>query len=167
MLNRTVLVLNQNYEPLSVCSARRAIVLVFCGKAQILEEFDFKIHTVSQSFPFPSVVRLDLYIRLPQKRIVLSKRNIMKRDVHICQYCGGRAGLMTVDHVIPKTAGGDDSWENLVCACLNCNNLKGNRSPDEAGLTLFRRPKRPNSITFIRHFIGIPDKRWEPYLFMG
>jgi len=166
VLNRSVLVLNQNYEPLSVCSARRAIVLVFLGKAQVVEAGDRVVRSVSASFPLPSGVRLDLYIRVPPRHLLLSKRNILKRDGHRCQYCGTTEGPMTVDHVIPRTMGGRDTWENLVCACLKCNNIKGNRTPEQAELKLLRRPKRPNHITFIQQFIGISDKRWKQYLFL-
>lgn len=166
VLNRSVLVLNQNYEPLSVCSARRAIVLVFLGKAQVVEAADRVVHSVSASFPLPSVVRLDLYVRVPPRHLLLSKRNILKRDGHRCQYCGTTEGPMTVDHVIPRTMGGRDTWENLVCACTRCNNVKGQHAPEQVGLNLMRMPRRPNTITFIRHFIGVSDHRWKPYLFM-
>ena len=71
-----------------------------------------------------------------------------------------------LDHVIPKTQGGRDTWENLVCACVKCNNRKGDRSPEQSGMALVRKPRLPNSAAFIRHFIGVPDKRWRPYLFM-
>lgn len=166
MLDSHVLVLNQNYEPLSVCSARRAIVLLFRGKVQMVEELDLRIHTVSQSFPLPSIVRLEFYVHVPRKNIVLSKRNIMKRDGGRCQYCGTSKGPMTVDHVMPRTLDGRDTWENLVCACARCNSRKGRRSLEEAGLRLIREPRKPSSIMFIRHFVGVPDQRWKPYLFM-
>ena len=166
LLDNHVLVLNQNYEPLSVCSARRAIVLLFRGKAQVVEERDLRICTVSQSFPLPSIVRLELYVHVPRKNIVLSKRNIMKRDGSRCQYCGSTRGPMTVDHIVPRTLGGCDTWENMVCACAGCNNRKGRRPPEEAGLRLIRKPQKPSNITFIRHVVGVPDQRWKPYLFM-
>ncbi len=166
LLNRSVLVLNQSYEPIHVCSVRRAIVLVFRGRAEVIESLDTCIRSVSQQFPVPSVVRLAIYVRISPKQLALSKRNILKRDGHQCQYCGTRRGPMTVDHVTPRTQGGRESWHNLVCACLRCNNRKGNRSPDQAGLALLRKPRQPNNVTFISHFIGVPDWRWRPYLFM-
>jgi len=166
-LSRPVLVLNQNYEPLSVCTVRRAIVLVFLGKAEVVERLDGRmVHTPRLSLPLPSVVRLGLYIQRPQKRILLTRRNIIKRDGHRCQYCGQSRTAMTVDHVIPKNCGGNDSWENLVCACVRCNNKKGHRSPEEAGMPLRRLPRRPNHITFIQRFIGLGDHRWKQYLFL-
>ena len=166
ILSRAVLVLNQSYEPIHVCSARRAIVLVFRGRAEVVETLDINIRSVSAVFPVPSVVRLDFYIRVPPKQFTLSNRNILKRDSFQCQYCGTTSGPMTVDHVLPKTRGGSDSWENMVCACLKCNNRKGDRAPEQAGVKLARRPRRPNHVTFIRRFVGVPDQRWRPYLFM-
>ena len=166
LLNKSVLVLNQSYEPIQVCSVRRAIVLVYRGRAEVIEALDIRIRSVSAQFPVPSVVRLCLYVRVPSKHLALSKRNVLKRDRHQCQYCGTRLGRMTVDHVVPKTMGGRDSWENMVCACQHCNNLKGNRSPEQVGLSVLRKPRSPNNVTFIRHFIGVPDRRWRPYLFM-
>ena len=166
-LSTPVLVLNQNYEPLSVCSVRRAVVLVFLGKAEIIERLDGKvIRSVSRSWPAPSVVRLGLYISRPPKKVLLSRKNIIKRDGHRCQYCGQSRTAMTVDHVIPKNRGGRDVWENLVCACVRCNNKKGDRTPDDAGMPLRRRPRRPNHITFIQRFIGLGDHRWKQYLFL-
>ena len=166
-LSKNVLVLNQNYEPLSVCSARRAFLLMFMGKAEMIEPCDgIKIRTVVRSYPLPSIVRLWQYVRSPQKKILLTRKNIVIRDGHTCAYCGTTRGNMTVDHVIPKTQGGSDSWENLVCACERCNNMKGDRTPAKAGMTLNVRPRRPNHITYIQRFVGVSDNRWKPYLFM-
>ena len=166
MLSKQVLVLNQSYEPINICSVRRAIILVFRGKAQIVEKSAQELHSVRNRYPVPSVVRLFLYIRIPHKQMVLSKRNIVKRDGHQCQYCGSRHGTMTVDHIVPRTLGGGETWENLVCACARCNNVKGNRSFEQAEMNLIRRPHRPNHVTFIRIMVGVPDQRWKPYLFM-
>ena len=135
-------------------------------ETEVVEALDISIRSVSAQFPVPSVVRLDFYIRVPPKPLALTKRNILKRDGNQCQYCGTRRGRMTVDHVVPRTLGGKESWENLVCACVHCNNRKGNRSPEQTGLSLLRRPRLPNNVTFIRHFVGVPDRRWRPYLFM-
>ncbi len=167
IINRHVLLLNQNYEPLTVCSARRAIVLMFQGKAEMIQASDgLKIRTVTRSYALPSVVRLWQYRRVPYKRIMLTRKNIITRDGHRCQYCGATKGPMTVDHVLPKTRHGADSWENMVCACIKCNNKKGDRTLHEAGMTLLKRPTRPTNITFIQRHIGIPDHRWRQYLFM-
>ncbi len=167
MVNRTVLMLNQNYEPLSVCTVRRAICMQLMGKVDVVETYDGKkVHSVTRSFPVPSVVRLSWFVNVPFKRILLTRKNIIKRDGHTCQYCGDKRGPMTVDHIIPKRLGGSDTWENMVCACERCNNRKGDRSPDQAGMKLAKRPRRPNHITFIQSFVGISDERWKPYLFL-
>jgi len=167
MLNKNVLVLNQNYEPMSVCSVKRAVILVYLGKAEIIEKHDgYTIRSISLSIPVPSVVRLGFYIHVPHKRINLTRKNIIKRDGHRCQYCGENHAPMTVDHIIPKIYGGKDTWENLVCACIICNNIKGDRTPEQAGLNLLRQPRRPTHITFIQQFVGISDERWRQYLFL-
>ncbi|MCK4416908.1 MAG: HNH endonuclease [Candidatus Latescibacteria bacterium] len=166
MLSQPVLVLNQNYEPLNICSAKRAIILVVLGKAEIVERHNALIRSVSMSIPLPSIVRLGIYIHHPFEKIVLSKRNIIKRDGHRCQYCGTTQGPMTIDHVIPKNLGGEDSWENMVCACIKCNNKKGHRLPEETEMKLLRTPRKPANVVFIRHIVTISDHRWKPYLFM-
>ncbi len=167
MTDGAVLVLNQNYEPMSVCSVRRAVVLQLLGKAEVVETYDGqRVRAVSLSLPRPSVVRLSWYANVPYKRILLTRKNIIRRDGHICQYCGDSKGAMTVDHVIPKRLGGADSWENLVCACARCNNRKGDQPPEDVGLKLAHPPRRPNQVTFIQRFIGISDNRWKPYLFL-
>lgn len=163
-----MLILNQNYEPLSVCNVKKAIVLLILGKAELIEKSDGKVlRSVSMSMPFPSVVRLSIYVRLPYKKIILSRKNILRRDSHRCQYCGRGDVPLTVDHIIPKARGGEDVWENLVTACIACNNRKGDRTPEEAMMPLLRKITRPNHVTFIRHFVGTVDERWKPYLFMN
>jgi len=167
LLSGHVLVLNQNYEPLSVCSIRRAVVMMYLGKVELIERFDGqRIRSAYRSYPVPSVVRLGLYIHLPRKRVLLSRKNILKRDNHRCQYCGRTATPLTVDHVTPKKRGGKDDWDNLVCACLDCNNKKGNRTPEQAGMALLRPPKRPDHLTYIQRFAGAKDQRWRRYLFL-
>jgi len=166
MLNHHVLVLNQNYEPLSICTAKRAIVLVFMGKAEIVEKNSMEVRSVSRVYPLPSVVRLFMYITIPRKKIMLTRKNILKRDGYRCQYCGQKSQQLTLDHVIPRNQGGRDGWENLVCACARCNNKKGQRTPEEANMTMLRQPRRPSYLMFIRHFVGITDQRWRRYLFL-
>ena len=167
MLCRQVLILNQNFEPISVCSVRRAVVMIYLGKAETIETADgLVLRSQATQIPVPSVIRLDFYVKVPAKRIMLTRKNIIKRDGGRCQYCGKKKAQMTVDHVVPKIYGGSDSWENLVCACLECNNRKGHHTPEQIGLALFRKPRRPNHITFIQQFVGISDRRWRQYLFM-
>ncbi|MFQ5907070.1 MAG: HNH endonuclease [bacterium] len=167
MLSRSVLVLNQNYEPLSVTEAKRAIVLIYLGKAELVEKYDgIKVRSVYCSTPLPSVVRLVFFVRVHRRAIAPSRKNVMKRDGYSCQYCGTSEGPMTTDHVIPRRLGGRDSWENLVCACVKCNNQKGDRSAREAGLTLVRTPRKPHFFTFMTSLTKIPDMRWKRYLFL-
>jgi 5-methylcytosine-specific restriction endonuclease McrA len=167
-MNAKVLILNQNYEPMSVINVRKAVVLLFLGKAELIASVDGKlVRSVSASMPFPSIVRLSVFVHVPYKRIILSRKNILRRDGHRCQYCGRGDLPLTLDHVLPLSRGGDDTWENLVCACVGCNNRKGDRTPPEAQMPLRRNPLRPNHVTFIRHFVGSLDDRWKPYLFLN
>jgi 5-methylcytosine-specific restriction endonuclease McrA len=167
MLEGRVLILNQNYEPMSVTSARRAVVLCYLEKAEVVERNHQMVHSANTVTPVPSIVRLSWMVRVPQKRILLNRRNIIKRDNHQCQYCESTDRTFTVDHVVPKDRGGRDTWENLVCACVDCNARKRNRTPHEAGMKLLREPKKPGYIYFLQHLIGVPDDRWKPYLFMS
>ena len=166
IVNRSVLMLNQNYEPLTVCSARRAVVLMFQGKAEMIAPADgMVLRTVRRDYSLPSVVRLWQYKKVPFKRIMLTRKNILTRDGNLCQYCNTHKGPMTVDHIIPKTLGGRDSWENLVCSCARCNNKKGNRTLDQSGMRLLKKPYHPTYITFIQRNYSVDDP-WKPYLFI-
>ncbi len=123
--NAPVLVLNQNFEPLNVCNARRALVLVLGGKAEVLELNHQIVHTPSMSIHCPSVIRLAHLIRRPQPRARLSRKEVFIRDNYTCQYCGMRTRDLTLDHVKPRSKGGPHTWENLVSACKSCNHRKG------------------------------------------
>ena len=162
-----VLVLNRDYSALSTCSVQRAIVLLHLQKAELVESLPDKyVRSATVRHPWPSIVRLSLYVRIPYRRILLSRKNVLRRDQHTCQYCSSRDRL-TIDHVFPKSRGGKDVWENLVAACVPCNNRKGNRTPEEAGIELARKPFRPSHVMFIRDFVGRLDDSWKPYLFMS
>ena len=168
MLDRAVLLLNQNFEPLTTCSARRAIVMVWAGKAEMIESTGLCVHSVSISFDVPSIIRLLLYVSISHRwNIQLTKQNILKRDHKTCQYCGRNEGSMTVDHVIPRSQGGGETWGNLVCACALCNNKKGDRTLQEAGMKLIRKPKKPNLKSFIFHNKGPVHSTWRAYLKIG
>lgn len=165
-MDTDVLVLNQDYQPISICSVQRSVKLVFLEKAELLHDDPEKvIRTVDDEFSYPSVIRLRRYIRLPYAKIVLSRRNVMKRDRYTCQYCGTKSDL-TLDHVMPRSRGGEDSWENLVTACNHCNVKKGNRTPVEARMPLKVEPYRPVHITFFQNLLGGVQEHWKPYLYM-
>lgn len=166
MLSRSVLLLNQNYEPLSVCDAKKAIILIFLQKAEVVEHADEWIRSVYTKMRLPSVIRLKRYARSPQRRILLNRRNLLIRDNYRCQYCGRTSPPLTMDHIIPKQVGGKDTWENLVIACLPCNNRKGNKTPEQAGMHLMSTPKKPNHYFYFQHFFGCKDDLWKPYLFL-
>ncbi len=166
-LSKKVLVLNRGYEPISICSVKKAVLLLVLAKAEIVEvRQGLVLRSVSAAYPLPSVIRLTTYVRVPYKQVELTRRNIMRRDSFQCQYCGTTTEPLTVDHVIPRSRGGADTWENLVCACIRCNNLKGDRTPEEAGMRLLRLPRRPHPILFLKQFVGQLEEEWRPYLFM-
>lgn len=162
-----VLVLNRDFSALTICSVQRAVVLLHLRKADLVEAAGNRVvRSPSVHVPWPSIVRLRAYVRVPYKRIMLSRKNVLRRDRFRCQYCGKRDKL-TIDHVLPKSRGGRDTWENLVAACVPCNNRKGSRTPEEAGLTLARTPFRPSHVMFIRDYLGSLDDTWKPYLFFA
>ena len=165
-MNANVLVLNQDYQPLSICSVQRSMKLIFLEKAELLHDDPKKeLRTIRESFQFPSVIRLRSYIRVPYNKVVLSRRNIMRRDNFTCMYCGSKNDL-TIDHVLPKSRGGKDVWENLTTACEKCNVKKSSRTPQEAGMPIFKQPYRPIPITFFRDYNGNVQEPWKPYLYM-
>lgn len=167
MLSGKVLILNQNYEPLCVCNVQKAIVLLWLGKAELIASRPERaIRTIRHAYPYPSVVRLALYIHVPYKKVELTRKNILRRDNHRCVYCGKTTPPLTVDHIIPKSRSGGDTWENLVCACVRCNNRKGNKTPEEANMKLRSKPIRPNHVTFIQSVVGTVEREWEPFLFL-
>jgi 5-methylcytosine-specific restriction endonuclease McrA len=168
-MHQPVLVLNASYEPINVCAARRALVLVLKGVASTEEHACSHVHTARQAISLPSVIRLLEYRRIPHQPRSLSRKNILMRDRYTCQYCHKSipASDLTLDHVIPRSRGGDSSWENLVACCHHCNNKKGSRTPDEAGMKLLR-PPRPFSLHTNRHLMRMlakSDDQWRKYLF--
>ena len=143
MLNLPVLVLNQNYEPLNLCSKRRAVVLVLNERAQIMEDGLGTFHSAASNFPIPSVIRLFHLVRRPIPIRRLSRREVFLRDGYTCQYCGLTTKDLTLDHVVPRVRGGTHVWDNIVSACPNCNHRKAGRTPKEAGMRLLRAPVKP------------------------
>ncbi|MDM4763726.1 HNH endonuclease [Galbitalea sp. SE-J8] len=158
------LVLNAGYEPLGVVSFKRAIVLVMNQKATVVaSDPAHPVWAASGSWDRPSVIILRRYVRIPNGRSVpVSRRGVLRRDDNRCGYCGGSAS--TIDHILPRSRGGKDSWENLVACCLRCNNLKSDRTPQEMNWTLLVTPKAPHGTSWLVRGVerGVPD--WEEYL---
>ena len=168
-LQKPVLVLNASYEPINICAARRALVLVLKGVASAEEESAHAVHSARHTVRLPSVIRLLEYRRIPHQTRALSRKNILMRDRYTCQYClrTMSSGDLTLDHVMPRSRKGETTWENLVACCHPCNNRKGSRTPEEAGMRLHRSPK-PFSLHTSRHLmrmLGKGDAQWRKYLF--
>ena len=182
LLNQPVLVLNRLWQAINVCTVRRALILLFQGHAQVVwknpedgsfQTFSFRewrdfsqmrpsdqeaIRTVSFKIRIPRVILLLFFDRMPKKEVKLTRHNIFLRDKNTCQYCGrvfDRKDL-NIDHVIPRDRGGPTTWENLVCSCIECNAKKGNRTPEEAGMKLIRKPKRPRWRPFLQISLNTP-----------
>ena len=188
-LNQQVLVLNRLWQAVNVCSARRALTLLFEGRAQAVfgandgsfQTYSFNewqcfserqphaesVHTISFRIRIPRVILLVLFDRLPKKEVKFTRFNVFERDQNTCQYCGGvfdRKDL-NLDHVIPKHRGGPTSWDNIVCSCVPCNTRKANRSPQESGMHLIRKPKRPKWRPFIQVNMGLNHHdSWKHFL---
>jgi 5-methylcytosine-specific restriction endonuclease McrA len=160
-----VLVLNASYEPLNVCTVRRAHVLVFKGKAEVIEELGKPLRSAAETFVWPHVIRLLSYVRVPKSvQRKISRRALFARDGWRCQYCGNESGKLTLDHVVPRSRGGESSWENVVTSCAPCNLRKGNRMLEEVGMRLHAPPRAPAPALFVTLAAPrIPD-RWHPYL---
>jgi len=138
-----VLVLNANFEPINICTTRRAVVLILGGKAAMIANGRGYLRTVSLEIPRPSVIRLELQVRRPRPHVRLTRREVFRRDNYTCQYCGRREAGLTVDHVVPRYLGGQHIWTNVVAACASCNHRKGGHSPEEARMRLLHAPKEP------------------------
>jgi 5-methylcytosine-specific restriction endonuclease McrA len=165
-LNKKVLLLNQSYQPLMTVGVKRAIILSFTDKVEVLERYVEQIHSVSLSIFIPSVLRLKDYVKFNKKRISLTRKNILKRDGHLCQYCNSKPNFITVDHIVPKHKGGGDSWENLVAACIPCNTKKGNKLLKDINMELSRKPKIPSILFNLQNDLSNKQNSWKPYLFM-
>lgn len=164
-LRAPVLVLNANYEPLNVCTTKRALGLVISDKATLIMNGRGVIHTVSRSFPAPSIIRLIQMIKRPRAQVKLTKQEIFRRDNYTCQYCGQRAPVLTLDHVIPRRLGGKHTWENLATACPSCNHKKGGRTAEQAHMQLLRKPYAPKATAeyiFGRYLKN--NQGWEMYV---
>ena len=183
MLQRPTLVLNRNWQPVTVSTVARVLVKVFSGAARVVDPTDYQLYSWADwsemrpcdDEPFiqagrvrlrvPEVVTLTNYDRLPKRTVAFTRRNLFKRDHFACQYCGVQPGAdeLTIDHVVPRSQGGVSSWENCVLACVTCNSRKANRTPEQAGLRLKHKPTQPQW----RAFYASPEVRidsWSRFL---
>jgi len=144
-VNAPVLVLNANYQPLNVCSTRRAMGLLLAEKATMIANGRGMIRTPSTTFLRPSVIRLAYMVQRPRPRVKLTRQEIFYRDENTCQYCGRKGGQLTIDHVVPRHKGGTHSWANVVTACEACNRIKGGKTAREARMDLLHRPLEPSA----------------------
>ena len=166
-MDKNILLLNSDYEPLSICDLPRAVRLLLLGKVDSIEKGGGTLHSVSATIELPSVMRLTYYRKVYKRDIPLTKRNVIRRDGSTCQYCGKKSINMTVDHVVPSSRGGKDEWSNMVCACPDCNAKKGDKTPSQAGMPLKRKPKRPRYFSFAAARMKEVPVVWKPYLFMS
>ena len=160
-----MLVLNATFEPINVCTVRRAVVLLLKEKAEVIEQGDWELRSATQTVTRPVVIRLVSYVRVPRDthRRKITRRAVFARDDWTCQYCGARSNL-TVDHVIPRSKGGPSSWENIVASCAPCNLRKGNALPRQAGMRLQRQPRTPSPHVFIHVASPTIPAAWLQYL---
>jgi 5-methylcytosine-specific restriction endonuclease McrA len=160
-----VLVLNATYEPINVCTVRRAVVLLLKDKAEVIEHGNWELRSESSSIARPVVIRLVTYVRIPREggRRKITRRAVFARDDWTCQYCGGQSNL-TVDHVIPRSKGGSSSWENIVASCAPCNRRKGDRMPRQANMHPRRAPRTPHPAIFIQVTGPTIPAAWRQYI---
>ncbi len=182
-LQRPALVLNRNWQPINVISVARSLTLVFNGTARVVDPESYQlfewsdwselvpedgqpfVQAVTQRFRVPEVVALTSFDRLPSASVTFSRRNIFKRDRFTCQYCGAQpqGEELSIDHVMPRAQGGQSTWENCVLACVKCNHNKANRTPEQAGLKLRKKPVRPEwNPAFSRHSIRMES--WQKFI---
>lgn len=160
------LVLNATYEPLAIVPIRRAVVLVLGDKAEVVHSGDDCWHSERTKVQVPSVIRLRYYVRVPhQRRAPLSRKAVFMRDDHRCQYCSRRAE--NLDHVVPRSRGGEHEWENVVACCTRCNTVKRDRLLHETTMQLARQPQVPTPMSWVTVTMGQVPEPWEPYLVSG
>lgn len=158
------LVLNAGYEPLAIVSFRRALVLVMNQKASIVEiDTGHPVWATDGAHDRPSVIVLSRYVKIPNsRRVPVTRRGVLRRDANRCGYCGTTAS--TIDHILPRSRGGADSWENLVACCLRCNNAKSDRTPGEMGWSLRTKPRMPYGPTWAVRGAERATPSWDQYL---
>ena len=163
-----VLVLNQDCQPVNICRVRRAVILVFQGKAEVLENGLGMINSVNLSLPIPSVIRLAYFIRRPRFQRKLTRFEVFNRDKYTCQYCGKESKELTLDHIIPRYRGGKHDWKNVVTCCIPCNRHKAGQTPQEAGMKLLHNPIPPPPASFyVPYQYHHTNNRWQKFLIQG
>jgi len=164
--NKSVLLINASYEAIAFAPMRKAVKLIVKQRAKVEEDLGYEIYA---GIPFPTVVRLLTYVRIPVQKPTLSRKNILLRDRHRCQYCGQRftPSALTLDHIFPKSRGGRETFENLVACCGPCNRKKGDKLLEESGMTLLHRPRASNIHTprFMLRSMAVEEKSWQKYLY--
>ena len=166
-LSKKVLLLNSSYEPITIINAKKALIMIITQKVDYIEKSNYSIHSERLVFSVPKIVKLKSYIFLKHRTISLTRKNIFKRDKNQCQYCSKIDVVLTIDHVIPKNKGGNDSWENLVSACKKCNLMKGNKFLKDCNMYLLQKPKKPHYLIYMQDYvINNEYKSWKPYLYM-
>lgn len=148
---KATLLLNASFEPLHVISWQKAVTLSFLGKVEIVDEYEDEIHSVAICLKVPAVVRLLNYVGFVKKQPPFSRLNLLIRDEHACQYCRKELNTksLTIDHILPKSQGGQTTWENIVAACNPCNRKKGGRTPEQANMKLAKAPRKPEWLPVI------------------
>ncbi len=164
-MNNSVLVLNANFEPINVCSVKRAFCLIWMEKATLVANGRGVINTIDQQFPIPSIIRLLKMVKRPKSEVSLSRKEIFRRDQNSCQYCGRVTNNLTIDHVVPRHLGGETSWENLVTSCSACNHRKGGRTLKEANMQLLKPPRPPSqsALYIYNHYLSA-NEEWVDFL---
>lgn len=165
------LLLNSTFEPLMVVPWKKAVIMVILRKVEVIEEYDRVIRGMSFALKLPAVIRLSRYIRRKTAIVKFSRQNLYFRDRGRCQYCGTlfESKELTYDHVIPRSKGGQTEWTNIVTCCMACNLKKGGRTPEEAGMSLIRKPRAPIWIPLLTMSLGLdeaPDL-WKDYLYLN
>jgi len=163
----SVLVLNATYEPISVVSVRRAVILLLKEKAELIEAAEAELRAENVSIPMPLVIRLVCYVRIPHRvSLPITRRTVLARDHYTCQYCGKQPPRkdLTVDHIVPRSRGGSTSWENVVTACQRCNARKGNHTPEEVNMRLVSTPVRPRYVALAMIDSSEARRVWDKYV---
>lgn len=163
-MEKRVLVLNLDHSPVAVVTVQKALVLTFMEKVNCLSFYEsLVVRTVSREYRYPAVIRLNQYKNIPYKGVLLNRTNLFRRDSNECQYCGSKKQL-TIDHIVPRSKGGKTNWTNLITACHRCNVIKGDKTPDQAGMLLKSEPFRPSLGFFLAEYAERHAEEWMPFL---